>query len=131
MSTTKITRQRVLRAAGEQHPVIGLIDQADGTAPPPTDTGASPDPAPAAPAPAPAAPAPTAPPTPRAPLAAETAEEHASKKQVNYRLDPALIGELKKASLVHSYRQGRQISQNQIVETALREWLDANGPFDL
>ncbi|KMO82647.1 hypothetical protein [Mycolicibacterium chlorophenolicum] len=131
MSTTKITRQRVLRAAGEQHPVIGLIDQADGTATPPADNVATPDPAPAAPAPAPAAPAPTAPPAPRTPLAAETAEEHASKKQVNYRLDPALISELKKASLVHSYRQGRQISQNQIVETALREWLDANGPFDL
>jgi hypothetical protein len=130
MSTSKITRQRVLRAAGEQHPVVGLIDQADGTATPPADNDAQPAPAapPVVPAPAPA---PAAPPVPRAPIAAETAEEHASKKQVNYRLDPALIGELKKASLVHSYRQGRQISQNQIVETALREWLDANGPFDL
>ena len=32
MSTTKLTRQRVLRAADEQHPVAGLIDQAEGTA---------------------------------------------------------------------------------------------------
>lgn len=128
MSTTKITRQRVLRAAGEQHPVVGLIDQADSTDTPPADNDARQ--APAQP-PVAAAPVPAAPPAPRAPIAAETAEQHASKKQVNYRLDPALISELKKASLVHSYRQGRQISQNQIVETAVREWLDANGPFDL
>lgn len=127
MSTSKITRQRVLRAAGEQHPVVGLIDQADGTAPP-SELEATPElpPPPVTPAPAPAPPR-----APSAPIAAETPEEQASKKQVNYRLAPALIGELKKASLVHSYRQGRQISQNQIVETALREWLDANGPFDL
>lgn len=131
MSTSKITRQRVLRSAGEQHPVIGLIDQADSTATPPADNDAPQAPVkpPVAAAPAPAAP--SAPSAPRAPIAAETAEQHASKKQVNYRLDPALISELKKASLVHSYRQGRQISQNQIVETAVREWLDANGPFDL
>ncbi|MCV7256810.1 hypothetical protein H7J86_32000 [Mycobacterium hackensackense] len=128
MSTTKITRQRVLRAAGEQHPVVGLIDQADGTATPPSEHEAAP--APPQP-PVTSAPAPTPPRAPSAPIAAETPEEQASKKQVNYRLAPALIGELKKASLVHSYRQGRQISQNQIVETALREWLDANGPFDL
>lgn len=129
MSTTKITRQRVLRAAGEQHPVVGLIDQADGTAPPSEHeaTPESPQP-PVTPAPAPA---PAPPRATSAPIAAETPEEQASKKQVNYRIAPALIAELKKASLVHSYRQGRQISQNQIVETALREWLDANGPFDL
>jgi hypothetical protein len=125
MSTTKITRQRVLRAAGEQHPVVGLIDQADGTAPPSEHEAAPELPQP------PVTPAPAPPRAPSAPIAAETPEEQASKKQVNYRLAPALIGELKKASLVHSYRQGRQISQNQIVETAIREWLDANGPFDL
>lgn len=127
MSTSKITRQRVLRAAGEQHPVVGLIDQADGTAPP-SELEATPEPPqpPVTPAPTPAPPR-----APSAPIAAETPEEQASKKQVNYRLAPALIRELKKASLVHSYRQGRQISQNQIVEAALREWLDTNGPFDL
>ena len=131
MSTTKLTRQRVLRAADEQHPVAGLIDQAEGTAENSPHLTSAPAPAPAPLGATPAA-APAAPPAaPRAPMAAETAAEHASKKQVNYRLDPALIGELKKASLVHSYRQGRQISQNQIVETAVREWLATNGPFDL
>lgn len=125
MSTSKITRQRVLRAADEQHPVSGLIDQAEATTPAP-----EPPARPAPPTPTPAPP-PQAPPATSSAMAPETAAEQASKKQVNYRLHPALIGELKKASLVHSYRQGRQISQNQIVETAVREWLTNNGPWDL
>lgn len=51
------------------------------------------------------------------------------KKQVNYRLDPSLIEELQKASIDYSFRQGQKFSQNRIVELALREWLDANGPW--
>jgi hypothetical protein len=123
MSNGRITRQRVLTRADEGHPVTGLIDQAEGgastTAPAPT-TAPRPAPAPsAAPRPAPA-------PTPADAGAGATA-----KKQVNYRLDPGLIDDLKKASIVYSFQQRRQISQNQIVETAVREWLDNNGPWEI
>ncbi|MDD4866490.1 MAG: hypothetical protein PHQ28_05000 [Mycobacterium sp.] len=61
--------------------------------------------------------------------AAEAAPASSTKKQVNYRLGEDIINDLKKASIVYSYRQQRQVSQNQIVETAVREWLDANGPW--
>jgi hypothetical protein len=52
------------------------------------------------------------------------------KKQVNYRLDPALIDDLRTASIVHSFRKKEQYSQNRIVEEAVRVWLEANGPWD-
>lgn len=123
MSNGKITRQRVLTRADEGHPVTGLIDQAEGG-------GSTPAPAPTA-APRPT-PAPTAAPrTAPAPSPTDAAAGATAKKQVNYRLDPVLIDDLKKASIVYSFQQRRQISQNQIVETAVREWLDTNGPWEI
>jgi hypothetical protein len=122
MSNGKIARQRVLTRADEGHPVTGLIDQAEGHATAP------------APTPEPAPPAPAARPTSAAPHPVQTSDSGAgaaAKKQVNYRLDPILIDDLKKASIVYSFQQRRQISQNQIVETAVREWLDNNGPWEL
>ncbi|OBK36988.1 hypothetical protein A5658_04845 [Mycobacterium sp. 1245111.1] len=124
MSNGRITRQKVLTRADEGHPVSGLIDQAEGRAastqaPAPT---AAPRPAPAPTAAARPAPAPAHP---------DAGAGATAKKQVNYRLDPVLIEDLKQASIVHSFRQRRQISQNQIVETAVREWLDNNGPWEI
>ena len=107
-------RTRVLQRAGGQHPVAGLLDEAADPHQPPA----------AEPAAArgshhpPVAPASSPDPTPER-----------GKKQVNYRLDPGLFEELKKASIDFSYRQGQQYSQNRIVELAIREWLDANGPW--
>jgi hypothetical protein len=125
MSNGKITRQRVLTRADEGHPVTGLIDQAEGGA-------STPAPAPtAAPRSAPAPTSAARPSVAPAPVPAETAASATAKKQVNYRLDPALIDDLKQASIAYSFRQRRQISQNQIVETAVREWLDNNGPWEI
>jgi hypothetical protein len=121
MSTQKVARTRTLTRTEEPHPVHSLIGQASGTAAPDrAERPAAPAPAPA-PAPASAAPA----------VPADPDSGTAAKKQVNYRLAPGLIEDLKTASIVYSYRQHRQISQNQIVETALREWLDTNGPWEL
>jgi hypothetical protein len=126
MSTQKVARTRTLTRTEEPHPVHSLIGQASSTAAPDrTEQPAAPAPAPA-PAPASAAPASAAPAAP-----ADPDSGAAAKKQVNYRLAPGLIEDLKTASIVYSYRQHRQISQNQIVETALREWLDTNGPWEL
>ncbi|WP_396907977.1 hypothetical protein [Mycolicibacterium sp.] len=51
------------------------------------------------------------------------------KKQVNYRLNIDMIEGVQRASIEFSYRQGRKFSQNMIVELALREWLERNGPW--
>ncbi|UCN12889.1 hypothetical protein [Mycobacterium intracellulare] len=104
-------RTRVLQRAEAPHPVVGLLDGAADPSQPP------------APGPAPAK-EPTQRPTPVPDPAPDRA-----KKQVNYRLDPSLIEELQKASIDYSFRQGQKFSQNRIVELALREWLDANGPW--
>lgn len=108
-------RTRVLQRAETAHPVVGLLDEA-----------ANPN--------QPAGPKPAATPEPTqrqfaAPAPAPEPVPDRAKKQVNYRLDPSLIEELKKASIDYSYRQGQQFSQNRIVELAIREWLDANGPW--
>jgi hypothetical protein len=114
-----IERTRVLTRIEEEHPVIGMLDQAESSQPP----GAVP------PEPTPRSAAPTPPATAPHPTPAE-AQPESGKKQVNYRLDPSLIEDLKRASIVYSYRQRGRISQNQIVEMAVRGWLDENGPWD-
>jgi hypothetical protein len=125
MSNGRITRQRVLTRADEGHPVAGMIDQAEGGTP-------TPAPAPtAAPRPAPAPTSAARPAAPPAPAPGDAGASATAKKQVNYRLDPALIDDLRQASIAYSFRQRRQISQNQIVETAVREWLDSNGPWEI
>lgn len=106
-------RTRVLQRAEPAHPVVGLLDEAANPNQP-----SGPEPA-------------ATPPTQRqfAPPPAPEPVPDRAKKQVNYRLDPSLIEELKKASIDYSYRQGQKYSQNMIVELAIREWLDANGPW--
>lgn len=108
-----VDRTRALHRTAEPHPAAGLLNAAEPTQQPPT-----PPPAPA-PEPAP----------PQVAMPAAPSSER-GKKQVNYRLDPGLIDDLKRASIVHSFRQGEQYSQNRIVELAIREWLIANGPWD-
>lgn len=101
-------RSRVLHRTVNPNPVEGLLDEAAPTAvPEPTRPQIVPPPAPE--------PAPTS---------------ERNKKQVNYRLDPGMINELKRASIVYSFRMGQQHSQNSIVEQAVREWLERNGPWD-
>jgi len=107
-------RTRVLHRNEAAHPVMDLLDAADANQPA-----------------EPPAPAPRRPPVAAVPPAPEPAPNpERGKKQVNYRLDPGLIEELKKASIDFSFRQGQQYSQNRIVELAIREWLDANGPWE-
>ena len=108
----KVERRPALTRHREPHPADTLLAQAGEQSPP----GETP---PAAPGP-PVAPAP--PPQPETP-------PQVIKKQVNYRLDPALIDQIKQASIVFSFHQGRQYSQNQIVDLALRDWLERNGPW--
>ncbi len=110
-------RTRVLRKEPTQNAVEMLVAQANppNAAPATATTGAE-------------TPQPILTPVP---VAAEPADEAKKnrKQQVNYRLDPALPERLKHASIEFSYRQGRQYSQNAIVELAIEAWLDANGPW--
>lgn len=104
-------RTRVLRKdPAPVNPVAQMLENATPT--PPTPITA----------------APAAPPIRPASPAGDSASEQ-SKKQVNYRLHPALTDKLKSASIEYSFRQGRQYSQNAIVELAIKQWLDANGPW--
>lgn len=100
----------------QRNPVEGLLDAADPN--PPGDTNQPGEP--------------NRPADQAQPLVASrpapTSER--GKKQVNYRLDPALIDDLRTASIVHSFRKKEQYSQNRIVEEAVRVWLEANGPWD-
>jgi hypothetical protein len=104
-------RTRVLRKdPAPVNPVVQMLENATPT--PPTPITAAPA-------------------TPLAQPARPTADSPSEqgKKQVNYRLHPALTDKLKSASIEYSYRQGRQYSQNAIVELAIQQWLDANGPW--
>jgi len=113
-----VDRTRALHRTAEPHPAAGLLDAAAPTQPTQTPT----QPPALAPEPAPQQVA--------VPVAAPAPSSERGKKQVNYRLDAGLIDDLKRASIVHSFRQGEQYSQNRIVELAVREWLLANGPWD-
>ena len=46
------------------------------------------------------------------------------------RVTPEQIEALRRASIVHSFRMGEKYSQNRIVEEAVQQWLDANGPWN-
>lgn len=51
--------------------------------------------------------------------------------QVNYRLDdPEVAEKLREASLTYSAQQGQRVSQNAIVEIAVRDWLIAHDLWD-
>jgi hypothetical protein len=54
-----------------------------------------------------------------------------TKVPVNYRLDPEVAEKLKEGSLTYSAQQRQRISQNAIVEIAVREWLIAHDLWDL
>lgn len=112
-----VDRSRALHRTVEPHPVAGLLDAADPAQPPTQPPAPAPEPAPPQPNPSP-------------PAAAPAPSSERGKKQVNYRLDPRQIDDLKRASIVHSFRQGEQYSQNRIVEEAIREWLILHGPWD-
>jgi hypothetical protein len=121
MSDGNSARQKDSTKADERHPTTGLIEQADARGSAEATASA---PRPAAPPSAVPRPAPGA-------RARDAGTSATTKKQVNYRLDPVLIDDLRNASIVYSFQQRRQISQNQIVETAIREWLDSNGPWEI
>ncbi len=108
-------RTRALRREAPQNPVEMLLSEAAR----PAATNAAVEPQRTEPKSAVLAPA--------APLAAPAPDR--VKKQVNYRISPELTDQLKTASIEYSFRQGRQYSQNAIVEMAIQAWLDANGPW--
>lgn len=137
---SSITRQPILRRQKEPHPVDTMLTQAEAS--PETPAAQQPAPAPAAaPEPPQAAPAqqpevaqePAQPARPTGnatqPSYLQESQPTALKQQVNYRLDPAVIKTIKQASIDYSYRQGQRISQSQLVELALQDWLDRNGPW--
>lgn len=140
----QIQRTRVLSREPEEHPVAAMLGQAAaGSQAQPTkaEAGAPQPPTPDAPSreavPDTPAAAPTsvsdAPTASEAPENTPTPEPAATQKpeQVNYRLDPALIDELRLASLVYSHRKRKRISQNKIVDMAIRAWLEEHGPWDI
>lgn len=53
-----------------------------------------------------------------------------TKVPVNYRLDPEVAEKLREGSLTYSAQQGQRVSQNAIVEIAVRDWLIAHDLWD-
>jgi len=53
-----------------------------------------------------------------------------AKVPVNYRLDPEVAEKLRGGSLTYSAQQGQRVSQNAIVEIAVRDWLIAHDLWD-
>ncbi len=109
-------RTRALHRTEQVNPVAGLLDAAgpNQTTPDPLNESTESRQRQVAPPP-------MAPPS--------TTSDH-GKKQVNYRMHPEQIEALRRASIVHSFRMGEKYSQNRIVEEAVQQWLDANGPWN-
>lgn len=53
-----------------------------------------------------------------------------TKVPVNYRLDPEVAEKLRDGSLTYSAQQRQRVSQNAIVEIAVRDWLIAHDLWD-
>jgi hypothetical protein len=106
-----VARQRVLIHQHEAHPVEALTAAASAppVSPPVVDTQ---------------------PPVPNYVGRAGDNTRKPAKVPVNYRLDPEVAEKLREGSLTYSAQQGQRVSQNAIVEIAVRDWLIAHDLWD-